>query len=83
MTNENVFIISHMRDILFDKFTNIIKFEKEHNFTKLEDKQMLILNILLFLILLFVIVMHYKTTADQNLHKFHIRTKYLRPDKCS
>ena len=37
MTNENVFIISHKGDILFDKFTNIIKFEKEHNFTKLED----------------------------------------------
>ena len=36
MTNENVFIISHKGDILFDKFTNIIKFEKEHNFTKLE-----------------------------------------------
>ena len=36
MSNENVFIISHKGDILFDKFTNIIKFEKEHNFTKLE-----------------------------------------------
>jgi len=37
MANENVFIISHKGDILFDKFTNIIKFEKEHNFTKLEE----------------------------------------------
>jgi DNA repair exonuclease SbcCD ATPase subunit len=37
MSNENVFIISHKGDILFDKFTNIIKFDKEHNFTKLED----------------------------------------------
>ena len=37
MKNENVFIISHKGDILFDKFTNIIKFEKEHNFTKLEE----------------------------------------------
>ena len=36
MQHENVFIISHKGDILFDKFTNIIKFEKEHNFTKLE-----------------------------------------------
>ena len=36
MTNENVFIISHKGDILFDKFTNIIKFEKEHNFTRLQ-----------------------------------------------
>jgi DNA repair exonuclease SbcCD ATPase subunit len=37
MSNENVFIISHKGDILFDKFTNIIKFDKEHNFTKLEE----------------------------------------------
>ena len=36
MGNENIFIISHKGDILFDKFTNIIKFEKEHNFTKLQ-----------------------------------------------
>ena len=32
---ENVFIISHKGDILFDKFTNIIKFEKHQNFTQL------------------------------------------------
>ena len=37
MKNENIFIISHKGDILFDKFTNIIKFEKEHNFTKLQN----------------------------------------------
>ena len=37
MSNENVFIISHKGYILFDKFTNIIKFDKEHNFTKLEE----------------------------------------------
>jgi len=37
MKNENVFIISHKGDILFDKFTNIIKFQKEHNFTQLEE----------------------------------------------
>ena len=36
MTRENIFIISHKGDILFDKFTNIIKFEKEHNFTRLQ-----------------------------------------------
>ena len=36
MGKENIFIISHKGDILFDKFTNIIKFEKEHNFTKLQ-----------------------------------------------
>ena len=32
--NENIFIISHKGDILFDKFTNIIKFEKYKNFTR-------------------------------------------------
>jgi len=37
MTAENIFIISHKGDILFDKFTNIIKFEKEHNFTRLQN----------------------------------------------
>ena len=35
LTNENTFIISHKGDILFDKFTNIIKFEKYKNFTRL------------------------------------------------
>ena len=34
-TKENIFIISHKGDILFDKFTNIIKFEKHQNFTQL------------------------------------------------
>jgi len=37
MPKENIFIISHKGDILFDKFTNIIKFEKEHNFTRLQN----------------------------------------------
>jgi DNA repair exonuclease SbcCD ATPase subunit len=37
LTKENVFIISHKGDILFDKFTNIIKFEKEQNFTRLQN----------------------------------------------
>lgn len=36
MPKENIFIISHKGDILFDKFINIIKFEKEHNFTRLQ-----------------------------------------------
>jgi DNA repair exonuclease SbcCD ATPase subunit len=36
MDNQNIFIISHKGDILFDKFTNIIKFDKEHNFTRLQ-----------------------------------------------
>jgi len=35
MTKENIFIISHKGDILFDKFTDIIKFEKYKNFTRL------------------------------------------------
>src|SRR5210317_414150 len=35
LQNENIFIISHKGDILFDKFTNIIKFEKHQNFTQL------------------------------------------------
>jgi len=35
LSNENTFIISHKGDILFDKFTNIIKFEKIHNFTRI------------------------------------------------
>ena len=36
LKNENVFVISHKGDILFDKFTNIIKYEKYKNFTRLE-----------------------------------------------
>ena len=36
LEKENIFIISHKGDILFDKFTNIVKFQKEHNFTQLE-----------------------------------------------
>ena len=34
---ENIFIISHKGDILFDKFTNIVKFEKYKNFTRLQQ----------------------------------------------
>ena len=37
LNNENVFIISHKGDILFDKFTNILKFEKYKNFTRLQN----------------------------------------------
>ena len=37
LNNENVFIISHKGDILFDKFTNILKFEKYKNFTRLQQ----------------------------------------------
>ena len=35
LSKENTFIISHKGDILFDKFTNIIKFEKYKNFTRI------------------------------------------------
>ena len=31
--NENVFVISHKQDILYDKFRNTIKFEKNRNFS--------------------------------------------------
>ena len=37
MTKENIFIISHKGDILFDKFTEIVKFEKYKNFTRLQN----------------------------------------------
>jgi len=35
LSNENTFIISHKGDIMFDKFINIIKFEKYKNFTRI------------------------------------------------
>ena len=42
---------------------------------------MIILNILLFVIVIFVLVMHYKPDWWSSLtHWFHIRTKYLRPE---
>ena len=42
---------------------------------------MLILNILLFVIVVFVLVMHYKPDWYSKLTLwFHIRTKYLRPE---
>lgn len=31
----NIFIISHKRDTIIDKFENVIKFEKIHNFSKI------------------------------------------------
>ena len=31
---QNVFVISHKQDMLFDKFRNIIQFKKEKNFSK-------------------------------------------------
>jgi len=32
----NTFIISHKGDQLYDKFTNVIKFEKKQNFSRQE-----------------------------------------------
>jgi ABC-type multidrug transport system ATPase subunit len=32
---QNVFIISHKGDVLYDKFDNVIKFSKEKNFSKI------------------------------------------------
>ena len=37
LEKENIFIISHKGDILFDKFSNIIKYEKYKNFTRLQQ----------------------------------------------
>ena len=37
LSKENIFIISHKGDILFDRFTNIIKYEKVQNFTRLQQ----------------------------------------------
>ncbi len=32
---QNIFVISHKGDILFDKFNDIVKFEKQKNFSKI------------------------------------------------
>ena len=37
LSKENIYIISHKGDIMFDKFTNRIKFEKYQNFTRIEN----------------------------------------------
>ena len=34
LSNENVFVISHKGDILVDKFTQVIRYEKYKNFTR-------------------------------------------------
>ena len=33
--DQNVFVISHKGDTMFDKFRSVIKFEKQRNFSKL------------------------------------------------
>ena len=35
LESQNIFVISHKGDILFDKFQSIVKFEKQNNFSKL------------------------------------------------
>jgi DNA repair exonuclease SbcCD ATPase subunit len=35
LERENIFIISHKGDIMFDKFSNIVRYEKYKNFTRL------------------------------------------------
>ena len=35
LTKENVFVISHKGDTMFDKFRSVIRFEKQRNFSKL------------------------------------------------
>ena len=33
----NIFIISHKTDVLLDKFSNVIKFQKKNNFSHMES----------------------------------------------
>ena len=33
--DQNVFVISHKGDTMFDKFRSVIRFEKQRNFSKL------------------------------------------------
>ena len=35
LESQNIFVISHKGDVLFDKFQSIMKFEKQNNFSKL------------------------------------------------
>jgi ABC-type Mn2+/Zn2+ transport system ATPase subunit len=35
LESQNIFVISHKGDVLFDKFHSIMKFEKQNNFSKL------------------------------------------------
>ena len=35
LESQNIFVISHKGDVLFDKFNSIIKFEKQKNFSKM------------------------------------------------
>ena len=37
LESQNIFVISHKGDVLFDKFYSIVKFEKQNNFSKMVD----------------------------------------------
>ena len=37
LESQNIFVISHKGDVLFDKFYSMIKFEKQNNFSKMVD----------------------------------------------
>jgi ABC-type Mn2+/Zn2+ transport system ATPase subunit len=37
LESQNIFVISHKGDVLFDKFNSIIKFSKVKNFSKMVD----------------------------------------------
>ena len=37
LDDSNVFLISHKNDVISDKFTNILRFEKQNNFTIITD----------------------------------------------
>ena len=37
LESQNIFVISHKGDVLFDKFNSIIKFEKQQNFSRINE----------------------------------------------
>ncbi len=37
LESQNIFVISHKGDILFDKFNSIIRFAKQKNFSKIVE----------------------------------------------
>ena len=37
LESQNIFVISHKGDVLFDKFHSILKFEKQNNFSKIVE----------------------------------------------
>ena len=37
LESQNIFVISHKGDVLFDKFHSIMKFEKQNNFSQIVE----------------------------------------------